>query len=607
MGSMFRPPNSALPSFRAYRRRLDHSARVVHPAPIDPHARGGAPKTVSAQFFALCLLACSEAAPLLTPPSEISHLAALRLENDHIIASTSLASADAGLAVPEEPGWVILGWSEASLDGLVTVPDPIPAQTLAERGVCDTSMPDPTWVVSATGQPMSAERIPRVGFGWLDLECPPEGPLVLDAECAYATCPFATTRAGCGLEADVGECGAFFGFADTTLSGRARADGTSCLSSPSCEPTRPSSIVCRSTEGESCEMKIRPPLPALAWRESVSLRVLDVSPQGPFLSQVAASFSYSQLHSGYLSDLEIVGTRLVVGTHAGRFEPGVCSNEADELSFIDGDSMQVVSTATAPPCVRSFVADGAGGFFALAGHDQAFVIRFDESGNETRRTRLQVAGRDVWGSELVLRPDGVLAVIASRVKATDVSSEAYVFELTSDLSTVRGPAMISRRASTAAAIQHGSQVVAVDDSENELIFIDGLEVAGRVHVGYTGLVYLLRGVSLGEKILLPIAGTYPRVVVGDAFEDPFIRYALYFEQIAHPTLLIPMGETVWVALYPHATEVVDSSLAALDPSRTAFSRSGTRVATGPISSARVAGDDVWLLAPWSAELVRVRR
>jgi hypothetical protein len=291
--------------------------------------------------------------------------------------------------------WVI-GFSKVTI---ARAAEEVPDETLQGSQIrlatdFDPPLPSPDYFATASArsgsQGLTRASLPadaELTAPWLSA-CPElsePAALVGDTSCVQSFCDLRIeARARCGFEIE-SQCA--LGRIAASFDGRGGLDfeesGETLSQCGSVDPREPAifSFECTRENRELCVFDFyrEPASPSL---EATQTRLLEVptTQAGPSLLPVEAY--------GYSAGLAKLADRVVVTTYGGDFVRGVCDRtEPSQLFFLDEGTLEVIDTATAPPCLGSIVADPtSAGFIGWMTEERTvFLARFDASGRLVER------------------------------------------------------------------------------------------------------------------------------------------------------------------------------------------------------------------------------
>lgn len=263
----------------------------------------------------------------------------------------ALRSARLRPAEPSEPSLPPLDWASEGVLGS----DPIELQASGER--------------------------PRLYADWLG-PCPA---IVTSTEtfaqvaCLGHGCATRVEQRACGLKVTFEGCSALPLSAVVTSQGLLEIPDSSlfneCVSEPESEPEVIARARCTNPSGEACRLDLIAGAEPELRADTVSL--LEVS------YQVSAPIPGAP---GYLSDLIVLPSAVVVSSFGGAFDSFDCQTGRAELELIDPESLSV-RTATLPACTTLLAPDPIGdGFIATTGAHGVFLERFASDGRSLARS-----------------------------------------------------------------------------------------------------------------------------------------------------------------------------------------------------------------------------
>ncbi len=263
--------------------------------------------------------------------------------------------------------------------------------TLAGPG--DPSMPRPRWWARAVlgEEPIQLETAPESEIFPLSLTAPwlppcdrsldrhEDPPLRLS--CGSEYCESKAELRGCDLHIDTNLC------SPSLVRARLGVDPGMILGVPAVEgalgecravaprPNALYSLDCGGSAGQ-CLVDVFPrdlPLePGIVARSSEPLFALPPIEDAP---------DYEEPY-GYLAGLAHSGTRLLVSTFSGQVSNLRCAEPHEtELFVLSDDTLELVATATAPPCLSTVVGDSVEiGFFGIVGNPARAIVRIGANG-----------------------------------------------------------------------------------------------------------------------------------------------------------------------------------------------------------------------------------
>lgn len=551
--------------------------------------------------LATVLVACESASSLdADVPPAVAWLAAAAVvpDTNEVSSSTILQPAGAKLALSrlETNDLWILGFEAEPIDRLRFVVEAMgsdfeqlrSAAPLASPDACIEQLPAPSWgrFIGPLGASREVPRgeVPPFRAPWLSGVCAPEpdvpgrdadmlSPLSLEVNGKFCGRD-ALSQTGCDLEFRWERCNIG---AQPPLDLRREWDDRVCVVRESeCVPMEKGELGLRSA-GFRCEPSSSSPLELRIHRpkspEDVSfvraehVRVIDGAlPELPPTDWITPDL----LQRNHLSAMLELDTRVVVSTHPSERCGLVCPEPAvTQLVFVDRDSMEIVRTATAPPCLTRLAPHPEGGFVGAfqREHTSFDVARFDDGGRVVATTHLMDAPAEppaLWiaGLEYLPELDRYVVILAPNNRAVReiVHSDNHILLFDRELAVVsRGglPFLGDRVAITSAtrvSTPSGDRLLLEEDAGGRYLLTD-LEVteiqrsAGLpVGVGLSRRTHAVLQLD-DERLLFAAGGDLP--VLGEVFpssENNVRLLAHQFEALAESSVLAPFGPDVVLAV-----------------------------------------------------------
>ncbi len=513
---------------------------------------------------------------------------------------------------------VLVGFDEASIRRLDPPTDvELERDPLSEATACDPRLPEPVWSVALS----SGAPEPSAGAfttDWLSSSCPqllPEGERGLVDLCGDLICsPWAEQR-GCELHIGIRQCGPV-GVPD--FSATLDRAGRTCTTAPACEaletaPGAAASFLCQGNL--SC------PIHIYGGRETLDLvfdkaAVLD----RPLLErEFGKGIAPSDWLTGYLGSIAHLADRVVISGHvdAGYRRTDFAARAPTLLAFLDPETMQVTSTRTATESGLLHISkdrfgDGFVGVFHQA--DDLAIGRFSADGERIAAVPFGV-GRDHSPFGLTALP--AQSAFVSFTGSLPDRTRVQIGMFDAQTLAVRGLCELHEplRPIDVVALDDG-RIAVSDDDGDKVAWIDPMtcEIStfASPGAGAFGLGFLYPGRAPGELIVTTDAGNsrgLHRIAPG--------RFPIRGAQFVGA----PSGTAAVGLLVPHPGDRFRQLVAGIaDPlgqrqaTLAEFLIEDTprvlprtlEVGVGPLTAPSIdAKGRLWMLLPWSAEVVRL--
>ncbi|MFO0726126.1 MAG: hypothetical protein U1E65_20250 [Myxococcota bacterium] len=310
---------------------------------------------------------------------------------------------------------------------------------------------------------------------------------------------------------------------------------------------------------------------------------------------------------GYLSGIAALSDRVVVTGYGRRpREAPTCRSLPGRLYSLRYDAPQTVTTTSAPACMHALVADGDRLYLSYG----ADVLSFGElglDGRVLRHVELSTRTAGLPAVEDAVSKDGMLYLLLRFPGRTEL------WHMDPRDFSVQRRVMIE--SDKAQSMTMGDGFVAVGDDKN-----DGMELVDLRTDAVTFLSFrpdIIRSPHKNPGLLLyhPQSATtlvsvlQPDAAIWSVRGGHALGYGRYAETYGEPTAMIdwrPDPSRVLVALLLDLGEL--GGFALYEPATRAFLPGTTRVpGVGQIAKLVVDPEGVvWGIAPWTAELLRVR-
>ncbi len=380
----------------------------------------------------LTLVACAEPPLLIAPddiPEHIDLLALLPASDDGVGAGSGLISARGRAVSPVEAigradSFLLLGYRAAQFPGFSD--EVLQSTAVRPAGSADPVMPAPDWArrVLVRGDETElviATNVPSLTADWLRCDFDPERHYV-HVRCGACSPQVELRRDGCSVKVNTQAC--VLGIAEISipLSGGGRlgqptVPGQSCALIPDAGESLVAFECTLPQTPHQCRLDI-------VERRSPSASGFTVTTRELVSAPLAESQFEARLEvygRGYVSDLALLDDRVIAAVHGPEADSWFCEHPSPtRLAILDADTLETVSTATAPPCLFSIAhAAGAQSFFATFGENPPSIGRFDARGAllEARSLNSVVAFSRPRIVDLELRPDGRLVLIVNETAA----------------------------------------------------------------------------------------------------------------------------------------------------------------------------------------------
>jgi hypothetical protein len=317
----------------------------------------------------------------------------------------------------------IYSYSETQISSVAATNDPsaLWSGRLEEAGPMGRPLPSPLFSERYTkdGTPMGAPPMRALTASWV-VSCPrvfdPSMMPLVDASCSPNACLGTASQEACRIEIDTASCrlGELSGTVGSSGAVSLDPAAFSNCTAIAARPPALLSLACESSAGELCSIDLYSPGAA----EVITATTVKVEPDARPFPEIDRPVLYVGVQ-GYLQGLAVLERELVVATSGDRVtvwpfcDPAI----ARRFRFLDLESLEVVRTATAPPCLTALAKDpGGDGFIATYGGDQHRIGRFDPQGNLRRFVQVddpRITGRHLASTMYVTQDPARIVVVYS--------------------------------------------------------------------------------------------------------------------------------------------------------------------------------------------------
>ena len=409
----------------------------------------------------VALAGCKGTVPLTTP--EADFIALVQLQDGLPLSATPLVPWTPGTALPviTEGDAVVIGFTAQGIQsaGLIDIVRRGTGQLRPAIG-CEQALPPPVFAMrwQADGTLTDHDGEIRLTSNALIAGCDnrsPDARIAVDMRCPSPRCIVETERlARCRWRLGLPQCGedgvttSGIGEMFATL----HADDTLCLEfgeSPwVCEP-RPDDLadgamMCSAPKPCPLEVYLEPGERPRPFTTKTATVVHSADYISSLVGGVPLFFPRAVLE-GLIFDLAVLDGRVVVT--AGQDDTGrdVCAayrHRSSRLFFVDSETVEVVGTATAPPCIHRLAPDPMGpGFIAPFERDDRWHVgRFDAEGELVDSGDSQVTLTSTGNiqrriEEMLLLPDSETVVLLQTARGDGGHLRANL--IVHDLSSLR--------------------------------------------------------------------------------------------------------------------------------------------------------------------------
>lgn len=519
------------------------------------------------------------------------------------------------LVTPEAGPTYVVGFAPSQLAGLE---DGWRQGSLRAPGPCEATLPTPMWAATLVEGVLSAvdpASAPPLTVEGLQAVCPRDAErLVLDVRGVDEICPTRVSQAGCALEASA-DC------LPVSLAGWRWPDGGFCLrdvrAQLACEGRAldDEPLVC--TDGAlPIELDLRDTTPQPAPFEATTITIVDKPTFYPSLWRESNQLTAVHRNVGLAFDMVVLEDQAVV-SHMVEGMGGGCLQHQDDgaFTFVDLDTVQVVRTATAPPCANFLVArpDRRGFYGLVLVEEQPFqeyfhLAEYDAQGSLLKSERLPGAmvGRPNPRGITVMPERGEIAVFLPQQQ---MASEVVVHShRITDLSWVRTTTLAGiSEVHDAARLGADRIIVATDLHGYATLDADDFRVLSREPFPGDNL-YPGRFVSVtalgGDDALLTSTAPIGVALLRVRGAETTVRFP--FVAGFTPSVVAPWIDGGWLVGGLDATGDRPSMLTLYDLDRDRLEPTVWTLSQGVISRLEPdAQGRVWALHGWSGQLTRL--
>ncbi|MFO0724131.1 MAG: hypothetical protein U1E65_10135 [Myxococcota bacterium] len=260
----------------------------------------------------------------------------------------------------------------------------------------------------------------------------------VDSSCDEAPCRVTLAQTGCRVSMTLSGCKIAELSATLDSTGVLHPDLSStlgvCHPAPSVPSGAVASLECEA-EPRACRYDLYPstsPLPI----GIDHLKLVAALPSSPGSTDDDTLGNYSA-HAGYLSDLLIHGTEVLVATHGGDYRSFDCSlgERQGTIVRVDRDQFTIRGTLSVPRCLYALAPDplSDAGFLGIGGDQPLSIYRFDGAGSLVQTATLSLpANRKPYVPLAAAADRGALSVLYS-----DRDADAHSYVASIDPSTLR--------------------------------------------------------------------------------------------------------------------------------------------------------------------------
>lgn len=349
----------------------------------------------AAFLIALAASACDQELHSAEPEAGVAWTAVIEAgEDGRFLRATPLLPYDGranSFAQHEDAKTVwIAGWTAEEIAVLGTPT----GDALKEVVGCDPPLPAPHWQARVLGGEAKDAIMPALTGTWMRDRCPVLETADVDVRCVFTRCFAYTRQTGCDVAIDLESC------SFPTVRGRIHPDGTLCLEpGAQCLASNEDHPVLNCSSPEACEIHIWPNPGVPDW-EVIETKVVESATERVPFSGDGGLYPI-MAHSGWFADLVVLGDRVLVSTHAGRFQDGrLCDHPLPmEARSFALDTLAPIATSTLPPCTSKLERDPHGdgfiGFFRGAAPSWN-AGRFDKEGRLLASAPIAMPDDRVW-------------------------------------------------------------------------------------------------------------------------------------------------------------------------------------------------------------------
>jgi hypothetical protein len=562
-------------------------------------------------------------------PDDTEFVAALALDKDgQVLSSTGLirrtsdGQARLFLAPPSTPDmFELIAYPEPSLAPIL---DGVSDQRLWSSALSPARedqrpLPRPSFarLYSPSGEAIGEAPVRALTASWMP-PCPEvvsstAAPFA-DLDCAFLPCTPVVRQQGCSISIDSVACGLSDLGGTIDVKGRVSFDQPEAFESCVQVELRKGSILsadCTKPAEGGCRLDVRRRgiAPAVRWK-SQRLEGL------PYFQDIG----FSRVPVGYTSGLVMLDGKLVVGLNGGVYGNRYCPPERrSRFAFVDPETLAVTATVAAPECTVQIAKDPTGpGFLAAHGGPVRLISRFDAQGNlqMTRAIDAPPLDADHWifGIYTSADPPRILTAFNAEVRPGRDTATGYMADVDPETLELRaltgniagrvevygtaGPGKVAATEELADSLR----VYEPGLDRYELLSLWGLCSRARRISPYA----LVRQDSTGF-VVLPAAGTDVQALFALDLDPMPPRCAAVssWEVAADATAAIEWPEDRSLVLVGLVENRMRAFAALADTRARRFLPGAVEIGRGQVSDPVSDGRRVFLLLPWSAEIVRV--
>lgn len=331
----------------------------------------------------LALSACEKAETVeVEVPAEVEYVAALELSGPVVVYGSEVVAWPKGQGLPllagSEAETIVVGFSAAELReaGALDAAGTVVRGRVRSALGCEPRLPRALWAARLVGsgalEPVDAAMIPELSTDGLADSCSELTSVSVDIDCVDLPCEAIRIEevGACGLSLDLSACG------QGVVSAHRQPGGAICV---------------ERSEAEQQQCAIYASEPAAAPFEIVRQKILPAaSATMPEFLRFNELLLPDFLFFGWAYDFALVGDRIWVALGDGTARD-VCRGGADlstRLMILDFETLEIVSTATVPPCLTRLVSQADGALAVFAEQGRWTLGRLDARAQVTARAAL---------------------------------------------------------------------------------------------------------------------------------------------------------------------------------------------------------------------------
>lgn len=448
------------------------------------------------------------------------------------------------------------------------------------------------------------------------VECPAvlgEASIALDLDCKANPCVISAREEACVLELSISGC------VETVLRGAIDADGK-LIFEPSDElggcavierrDDGRLSLLC-SSDDLTCRGDIYP-VDQTIDAELSRAKIFDVEFHGP--DGPAEPLDRAEVLRGYLSDFAEAGARFAVAGWGGDYKRVKCEDEDATLSFVDPESMMVVATATAPPCLVRLAFDRRREqLIGISGGPVPEINRFDLDGNLLQRATIPFPAETGLAFTVALALDRATDLAWVTITSDEEPRYAYTIAIAlENFQTVLTSARIDAFVRSSSLIEAG---LYVSDGEGAVIERVGADGSLLQPIALFGILRFSDDAGFvaqheqSGRVLASATGARAAIwVLEPGAQDPVVKAAIYYFSYAAPWAIAawPKDQRLMAVGVTEALGEEAALLALFDVEEARFRAVKLPIGRGLVAKLSTdARGRMFALLPWSAELVRI--